>query len=120
VEPGRAVYERSHGQRLPGTCVGGRIGDGLGGQRRRSSQLTADTHSSARLCSASRASSHGQTELQASSLAGHEAVTVISTLSSGRAYGKLRTLADIAKPHSHRSDVAELRDRIRGALAMSA
>jgi hypothetical protein len=59
-------------------------------------------------------------EVDSAVLAGHEAVTVISTLSSRRAYGRLRTLADIAKPHSHRSDVAELRDRICGALAMSA
>jgi hypothetical protein len=48
---------------------------------------------------------------------GHEAVTTISTLSSKRAYARLQTLADIAEPHKHRSDVAELRERIRTALA---
>jgi transcriptional regulator with XRE-family HTH domain len=43
---------------------------------------------------------------------GHQAVTEISALSSTRIHGRLRTLAEVAQPYGHRSDVAELRQRI--------
>lgn len=51
---------------------------------------------------------------------GHEAVTVISTLSSKRAHTGLRILAETAEPHSHHPDVAELRERIRETLTTAA
>jgi hypothetical protein len=59
-------------------------------------------------------------EVETAIATGHEAVTAISGLSSKRAYAQLQTLTDIAEPHSHHSDVAELRERIRGALATTA
>jgi transcriptional regulator with XRE-family HTH domain len=59
-------------------------------------------------------------EVDSAIATGHEAVTAISTLSSTRAYARLRTLADTAEPHRHQPDVAELRERIRGVLATTA
>jgi transcriptional regulator with XRE-family HTH domain len=43
---------------------------------------------------------------------GHRAITEISALSSTRLHERLRTLAKVVQPHNHRSDVAELRQRI--------
>lgn len=59
-------------------------------------------------------------ELDSAVRTGHEAVTTISALSSKLAIAGLRTLADIAEPHKHRSDVTELRQQIRTALAAAA
>lgn len=59
-------------------------------------------------------------ELDSAVTIGHEAVTEISTLSSKRAYARLRTLADTAAPFEHDAGVAELRHRIRDALVTAA
>jgi transcriptional regulator with XRE-family HTH domain len=56
-------------------------------------------------------------ELESAVATGHEAVTEISTLSSKRAYARLRTLGEAAAPFVHNPTVAELHDRIREALA---
>jgi hypothetical protein len=59
-------------------------------------------------------------ELGSAVTIGHEAVTEISTLSSKRAYARLRTLTDIAAPFEHDTSVAELRQRIRDMLVTAA
>jgi transcriptional regulator with XRE-family HTH domain len=59
-------------------------------------------------------------DLDAAVAVGHEAVTMIGTLSSKRVCARLRILANIAEPHRHRPDVAELRERIRGTLLTAA
>jgi transcriptional regulator with XRE-family HTH domain len=51
-------------------------------------------------------------DLDAALTTGHQAVTEISALSSTRFHDRLRTLTEVAQPYSHRSDVAELRQRI--------
>jgi hypothetical protein len=56
-------------------------------------------------------------EVDSAVATGHEAVTEISMLSSTRAYARLRVLAEAAAPFSHDSGVAELRERIRQAVA---
>jgi hypothetical protein len=59
-------------------------------------------------------------EVESAVATGHEAVTEISTLSSKRAYARLQVLADAAEPFGHDSGVADLRQRIREALATAA
>lgn len=56
-------------------------------------------------------------DLDAAVTIGHEAVTVISGLSSTIPHPWLGTLAEVTKPHNHRSDIAELRHRIHEVLA---
>jgi transcriptional regulator with XRE-family HTH domain len=51
---------------------------------------------------------------------GHQAVTEISALSSTRIHDRLRTLAKVAQPYNHRSDVAELRQRIHQTVTTTA
>jgi hypothetical protein len=51
---------------------------------------------------------------------GHQAVTEISALSSTRIHDRLRTLAEVAQPYNHRSDVAELRQRIHQTVTTTA
>jgi transcriptional regulator with XRE-family HTH domain len=51
-------------------------------------------------------------DLDAALTTGHRAVTEISALSSTRSHERLRTLAKVVQPYNHRSDVAELRQRI--------
>jgi transcriptional regulator with XRE-family HTH domain len=55
-------------------------------------------------------------DLDAAVSIGHQAVTTISDLSSTIPYPWLRTLAEVTAPHSHRSDVTELRHRISEVL----
>lgn len=59
-------------------------------------------------------------EVDSAIAAGHEAVNEISALSSRRTYVRLRVLAKAAVPFVHNSGVAELRERIRQALATAA
>lgn len=59
-------------------------------------------------------------EVDSAVVTGHEAVTEISTLSSKRAYARLRPLAEATAPFKHDSAVVELRERIREALATAA
>lgn len=51
---------------------------------------------------------------------GHHAVTEISTLSSKRAYARLRDLDAVAAQHEHHPDVAELRHRLDDVLSAAA
>jgi transcriptional regulator with XRE-family HTH domain len=51
---------------------------------------------------------------------GHAAVTEIGTLSSIRAYARLAALDETASPFANDSAVADLRERIRNAVAMAA
>ncbi|GAB3447727.1 hypothetical protein GCM10027436_40040 [Actinophytocola sediminis] len=59
-------------------------------------------------------------ELETAVATGYEAVTEIGTLSSQRAYARLAVLADAAAPFGDDSAVADLRQRIRDALASAA
>ncbi|HET9141217.1 helix-turn-helix domain-containing protein [Actinophytocola sp.] len=59
-------------------------------------------------------------ELTTAVTIGHEALTEISSLSSQRAYARLKTLAESAEPFQHNADVAELRGRIHHALVTAA
>jgi hypothetical protein len=49
---------------------------------------------------------------------GHQAITEISELRSVRILDRLRTLAEVAEPYSHRCDVAELRQHIYETITM--
>jgi hypothetical protein len=59
-------------------------------------------------------------DIDAAVTSGHRAVTDISALSSKRAHVHLRTMAMIAAPHAHRSDVADLRRRVEELLPHTA
>jgi hypothetical protein len=55
-------------------------------------------------------------DLDAAVTIGHQAVTTINGLSSTIPYPWLRALSEVTAPHSHRSDVTELRHRISEVL----
>jgi transcriptional regulator with XRE-family HTH domain len=59
-------------------------------------------------------------DLDAAVTTGHKAVTVIDGLSSTIPHPWLRTLAEVTQPHSHRSNIAELRHRIDEVLTTEA
>ncbi|MFC5055739.1 helix-turn-helix transcriptional regulator [Saccharothrix xinjiangensis] len=52
-------------------------------------------------------------DIDAAVATGHRAITEISALSSRRAHLRLHSMAAVAAPHAHRSDVAELRQRVK-------
>ncbi|MDQ1308329.1 MAG: hypothetical protein QG671_4163 [Actinomycetota bacterium] len=59
-------------------------------------------------------------DIEASVATGHDAVDAITGLSSTRGYARLRVLDTVAAPHSGQPEVADLRERLRRALATTA
>jgi transcriptional regulator with XRE-family HTH domain len=57
-------------------------------------------------------------DLDTAVVTGHQAVTEIGALSTVRVLDRLRTLAEVAQPYSHRSDVAELCQHIYETITM--
>lgn len=59
-------------------------------------------------------------DLDAAVATGYDAVDAITGLSSTRGYARLQVLNTVAAPHTNTSEVADLREHIRGTLATKA